>query len=163
MVTEALVSPADLVEFRGAPFQPSVVSGASGSVRSDCKWHVAPVVESTVKMRGGDSVLVLPTLRLVEVVSVTGSGGTVVTDFDWLPNGVLDRRGCFPRFVEVVFRHGFDECPPELLSVVAERAVSGAAGRVRQESLGSRSVSLESGYDSVSMSVIDRYRLGPRP
>lgn len=163
MVVEQLVSPTDLSGFRGAPFSPDVVKGASDSVRRDCEWHIAPTLEQTIRVRGGDSVLRLPTLHLVEVVSVTSSKGVPVNGFDWLPNGVLEREGGFPRFVDVVFRHGYETCPPELLNVVAERAANGSAGRVRQESLGSRSVSLESGYDSVSLSVLDKYRLFGRP
>lgn len=163
MVAEQLVSPTDLSGFRGAPFTPNAVNGACESVRRDCEWHIAPTLEQSVRLRGGDTLLRLPTLYLVEVVSVTSSKGVAVNGFDWLPNGVLERESGFPAIVDVVFRHGYESCPPELLNVVAERAANGSFGRVRQESLGSRSVSLESGYDAVSVSVLDKYRLFGRP
>lgn len=158
-----LVEANDLAGFKGAPFSPVTVSGAAGSVRDDCGWHIAPVVESTKKLRGGGTVLILPTLNLVEVVSIKSSRGTEVHGFDWLENGVIERLGGFPRIVEVVFRHGYETCPPALLGVIAERASSGSYGRVRQESLGSRSVSLESGYDSVGGAVVHKYTLPRRP
>ena len=159
-----LVEASDLTGFKGAPFPPAVMNGAAESLRTECEWHIAPVIESTVKIRAaGSDTILLPTLKLTEVVSVTGSDGQVVTGWDELENGVLERPGGFPRFVTVVFKHGHTKCPPELLTVIAERSVSAGSGRISQESLGSRSVSLEAGYDSVSMAVIDKYRLYGRP
>lgn len=163
MVDLPLAESADLQGFKGAPFTPAVIEGACQSIRDDCGWHVAPEVESTVKMRGGGTVLILPTLHLVDITSIKSSRGTVVEGFDWLPNGVVERLGGFPRMVEVTFTHGYSSCPASLLGVVAERASTGSYGRVRQESLGSRSVSLESGYDSVGGAVVQRYTLPGRP
>lgn len=163
MEDEALAVAADLAGFKGAPFSPQIVEGAADSVRSDCGWHIAPLLTTTKKMRGGGTVLILPTLNLVEVVSIKTTSGADVTDFDWLDNGVIERRHGFPRFVEVVFRHGYEKCPPALLGVIAERASSGSYGRVKQESIGGRSVSLDSGYDSVGGAVVQKYTLPGRP
>ena len=159
-----LVQGTDLVGFRGAPFPAVVLEAAAESVRTECEWHIAPVITSTVKFRaGGNDTVLLPTMRLVEVESVTTTAGVPVTGWESLDNGVLERPGGFPRFILVTFRHGFDKCPPELLAVIAERSVSSAAGRISQESLGSRSVSLEAGYDSVSMAVLQKYKLQGGP
>lgn len=161
---EPLVKGTDLIGFKGAPFPATVMDGAAESIRTECEWHIAPVIVTTVKIRaGGADTVLLPTLRLVEVEEVTSSTGEPVTGWEELENGVLERAGGFPRFINVRFRHGYEKCPPELLSVIAERSVSGAAGRISQESLGSRSVSLESGYDSVSMSVLQKYKLQGSP
>lgn len=163
MVDVALADVSELAGFKGAPFNTATVDGAADSVRSDCGWHIAPVVTTVKKMRGGGSVLILPTLNLVEVVSIKTTGGVEITGFDWLENGVVERWHGFPRFVEVEFRHGFEVCPPALLGVIAERASSGSYGRVKQESLGSRSVSLEGGYDTVGGAVVQKYTLPGRP
>lgn len=163
MVNVALADASELAGFKGAPFVPATVEGAADSIRSDCGWHIAPVVTTVKKMRGGGVVLILPTLNLVEVVSIKTSDGTVLSGFDWLDNGVVERRHGFPRFMEVTFRHGYEKCPPALLGVIAERASSGSYGRVKQESLGGRSVSLDSGYDSVGGAVVQKYTLPGRP
>ena len=158
-----LATAEDLAAFKGAPFSPPVIEGAAESVRDECGWHIAPNVTSSVRMRGGGTVLLLPTLRLTGVGLIKTSDGTVITGWDWLPNGVVERPGGFPRIVEVHFTHGYDKCPASLLGVIAERASSGSYGRVRQESLGGRSVSLESGYDTVGGSVVQKYTLPKRP
>lgn len=158
-----LASAADLAGFKGAPFSPSTIAGAADSIRSDCGWHIAPVLATTKRMRGGGTVLILPTLNLIEVVSIKTADGVEVTGYDWLDNGVVELRRGFPRFVEVTFRHGYEKCPPALLGVIAERASSGSYGRVKQESLGGRSVSLESGYDTVGGAVVHKYTLPGRP
>lgn len=158
-----LASLEELQGFKGAPFTPAVIEGAAESIRDDCGWHIAPQETSTVKVRGGGTVLLLPTLHLVDVTSIKTSGGVDVLGFDWFDNGVVERLRGFPRVVEVTFTHGYSKCPPALLGVIAERATTGSYGRVRQESLGSRSVSLESGYDSVGAGTVQKYALPRRP
>lgn len=153
----------DLAAFKGAPFSPPVIEGAGESIRDECGWHIAPVKTDTVRLRGGGCVLILPSLHVTDVVSVSTPDGAVVTGWDWLPNGVVERRVPFPRVVIVEFTHGYAKCPAALLGVIAERASTGSYGRVRQESLGSRSVALESGYDSVGGSVVQKYTLPGRP
>ena len=161
---EPLVQGAELVGFRGAPFPPAVLNAAAQSLRTECEWHIAPVVESTVKLRAGTSdTVLLPTMHLVEVLEVTSSAGDVVTGWEAMSDGTVERQGGFPRFINVRFKHGHEICPAELLAVIAERAVSGAAGRITAESLGGRAVSLESGYDSVSMAVLQKYKLQGGP
>ncbi|WP_417220510.1 hypothetical protein [Arthrobacter sp.] len=156
---EQLITAGDLVGFKGAPFPDPVIQSAAESVRTECEWHIAPVITETVKIRtAGAWFVLLPTMRLVEVLGIA-AGGQPVTGWEWYQNGVIERRGGFPHVVEIEFRHGYETCPPELLAVIAERASSGSAGRVRQESLGSRSVSLEAGYDTVGSVVLAKYTL----
>lgn len=163
MVVGPLVNASGLVAFKGAPFVQEIIDSAAGSVRDDCGWHIAPSITTTLKLRGGGVALILPTLFLTDVVSIRTTGGVEITGWDWLPNGVVERCGGFPRFVEVEFKHGYDSCPPALLGVIAERAATGSFGRVRQESLGSRSVSVESGYDPVGGAAVQKYTLPKRP
>lgn len=159
-----LVTGTELTGFKGAPFPPAVLNAAAESIRTECEWHIAPEVESVVKLRAGTSdTVLLPTMHLVEVLEVTSSAGVLLTGWEELQDGTLWRQGGFPRFINVRFKHGYDSCPPELLTVIAERAVSGSAGRISQESLGSRSVSMEAGYDSVSMAVLQKYKLQGGP
>lgn len=161
---QPLVQGSELNGFRGAPFPPAVLNAAAQSIRTECEWHIAPLVECTVKLRAGSSdTVLLPTMHLVEVLEVTSSAGDLVTGWEAMADGTLERPGGFPRFINVRFSHGHESCPAELLAVIAERAVSGAAGRITAESLGGRAVSLESGYDSVSMAVLQKYKLQGGP
>lgn len=161
---EPLVRSTELTGFRGAPFPPAVLVAAAQSIRTECEWHIAPLVESTVKLRAGTSdTVLLPTMHLVEVLEVTSSAGALLFGWEAMPDGTLERPGGFPRFINVKFRHGYESCPAELISVIAERAISGSAGRITAESLGGRAVSLESGYDSVSMAVLQKYKLQGGP
>lgn len=160
---EPLITAGDLVGFKGAPFPDPVTQGAAESIRTECEWHIAPIETETVKIRAaGATVVLLPTLKLVEVLTIT-SAGQPVTGWEHYENGVVERVGGFPHVIEVQFRHGYTKCPVDLLSVIAERASTGTAGRVRQESLGSRSVSLEAGYDTVGSVVLAKYTLHGRP
>lgn len=160
MVNEPLVTDADLTGFRGAPYPASVLGAAYESVRDECGWHIAPAVEQVVKLRGGSSVILLPSLCVTAVASVVDFDGLTIDGWEWYPNGVIESgSGTFPRTVTVTFTHGYATCPKALLPVIAERAQSQAAGRVKSESLGGRAVSLEAGYDPATEAALAKYRL----
>lgn len=163
MVDVPLIDSVDLAGFRGAPFSPAVVEAAAESLRSECGWHIAPVAEDTVRLRGGGSILLLPSLRVSGVASVVDGEGVAVTDWEWFESGVLERAGGFPRVVVVTFTHGYDWCPRELLPVIAERASSQASGRIKSEALAGRSVSLEGGYDPITDRLVSRYKVNGGP
>lgn len=159
-----LVVAADLAAFPGAPFAEDTVRAAAGQVRRICGWHIAPEITETVVLdHNGAGVLHLPSLYVKAVSSVkdvTGDTPVEVTGFRWSRAGMLSGR--FPsgfRAVEVTFTHGFDECPADLLPVIASRTQR----RAMQESLGSRSVSYSAEGDRAFESTLDTYRLGPRP
>lgn len=160
---EPLATGAALAGFKGGPFQDVVVRSAGDSIRDECGWHVAPEVTTTMKFRGEGSVILLPTMRLLDVTLVRDRDGYPVAGVDWLENGVLECAGGFPPYVEVTFKHGYKVCPPSLLPVVAERALASSGGRVKSEALAGRSVSLEGGYDPVSPKVLTNYRLQGGP
>ena len=157
-----LVSAANLAGFRGAPFPETTVESAGETVRADCGWHIAPEVEQTVKVRtGGLDTVNLPSLYVVDVVSVVDRDGAEVTGWDFWENGVLDRPGGFPDIIKVTFRHGYQSCPKDLHGIIAERSGSQASGRVKAESLAGRSVQLDGGYDPNTPAILAAYRLEP--
>jgi hypothetical protein len=157
---EPMVSASDLTGFNGGPFAEPVVASAGDSIRDECGWHIAPEITDVMKFRGEGAVILLPTLKLVSLISVTDRDGQAVSGVDWLENGIIERAGGFPPYVEVTFVHGYRVCPRSLLAVVAERASARSAGRVKSEALAGRSVSLEGGYDPVSPNVLQKYKLG---
>lgn len=157
-----LVQPADLGGFRGAPFEETVVTAAGESIRSECGWHIAPALEQTTRIRTGrlDTVN-LPSLHVVDVVSVLDRDGAPVTGWDWWEHGVLDRPGGFPETITVTFRHGYEACPKDLYGIIAERSGSQATGRIKAEALMGRSVQLDGGYDPNTPAILAGYRLNP--
>ena len=162
--TEPLVQDTELNGFRGAPFPSNVVEAAAESIRTDCEWHIAPSIQETLKVRGGGSVLLLPTLHLTAVASIVDNHGYLVEGWEFFEDGTIERHtGAFPRFVTVTFTHGYTQCPRELLQAIAERAASGAAGRIKSEALAGRSVALEGWYDPATEGALVKYRLSGRP
>jgi hypothetical protein len=167
----ALVAPTDLADFPGAPFAASLVAAASEQVRRQCGWHIAPLVTETfVVDSDGGRVLLLPTMRLVtvtEVRNIAGSTPEVLTGWRKSPAGMLFRASGWPagfQTVEVDMQHGYEACPDELLPIIAERCqVFAKDGSVRQESLGSRSVSYGLAEGSASAEVLARFMLPGSP
>lgn len=161
-----MIEASDLVGFAGAPYQQKAIDAAVGSIRAQCEWHIAPPVEETWTMRtGGTDTLVLRTLRVVDVVAVASPyrQGLTPADVYDLGDGVLLMPGGWPELVTITVRHGFDQCPPELLALIADRArTATVGGRIKQESLAGRSVALEGGVDSATDTVLSRYMLGGR-
>lgn len=162
-----LVSTGDMTGFPGAPFAASVLRSAAESVRDECGWHIAPPVTETLKVRTVGPVAILPTLRIVSVSEVRDAkSGRVITGWCVDDESQTIRGLPHGRRVEVDLEHGHEACPPALLPAIADRAKAIAAGGyIRQESLGSRSVSYATGPD-VGVGAADplaRYKLPPRP
>lgn len=162
-----LVKSDELTGFPGAPFSSGVVSAVADAVRVDAGWHIAPVRVETVEVDTDCSrVALLPSLRVVEVSEVRDAdSGNVISGWRLSKHrGTLTRRsGSWPAQIEVDLTHGYESCPPALFPVIAERAQRVRAGLVRQESLGSRSVSYSADYDRVGSSILARFALPPRP
>lgn len=159
-----LVTKDDLAEFPGAPFKESTVEAAAGQVRRICGWHIAPSLTMTLTLdHDGSGVLYLPSLHVTDVSAIrdlTGSEPREIDRWRWSGAGLVE--GAFPRgfrSVEVTLTHGYSECPPDLLPVLASRTQR----RAMQESLGSRSVSYSAEGDRAFESTLESYRLGPRP
>lgn len=170
MVAEPLVTDEELSDFPGYPFSEGVLESVAAQVRDLCNWHIAPVVEGTVTVRSrGGTVLVLPSLRVEEVLSVEDAAtGDPVTGYVLMDDGTLERDWPFPKRVRVTLRHGFAKCPPALLRPIADEAAAvKRGGRVTSESLQSRSVSLASSGSSLTGKlagpVLARYTVRGRP
>jgi len=161
MVDDPLISADDLTGFRGAPFPQAVADAAAGAVRAECGWHIAPEVEQTLRLRGGSTHLLLPTLKLNGVASITDADGNALTGWEWFESGVVESNwGAFPRVVIVTFTHGYRACPAELLPAIAERASAQAAGRVKSQTAGTFSVSMDTTEDPFS--AVAKYRIPGR-
>lgn len=157
-----------------------LLAAAEATVRSYCRWHIAPArVDDEVTVDGsGSPVLALPTLHLSGVTSITED--TVPVDaagVQWSTAGYLYRPTPWTtklRGVTATITHGYPEVPVEVQAVVlavAARAVVSPDGVVRQ-SVGSVSVTFsQSGFNVAGgvalldheTAVLDRYRLPVRP
>lgn len=156
-----LVQGDQLVGFAGAPYHPSAIDAAVGALRAECEWHIAPPRVDTWTIRtGGQDTIVLRTLN-VEAIQAIAPAVDPAQVHD-LGDGVLHLPGGWPHVVTITVSHGFEVCPPELLPLIAGRARAGVAGRVRSESIGGRSVTLESGADPAADAVLSKYMLGGR-
>lgn len=166
------VDTTDLSDFRaGDPA--TLVGQAQSRIRSYCEWHVAPKITETILVDGrGSPSLQLPSLHVVDVTSITNEGELVdPDDYDWSADGyvVLNNGGWWsrrPRQVEVVFQHGYEDVPADLVGVavaLASRLATSPSG-VKREAAGA--VSLEYGssdFFADEREILDRYKLPPRP
>ena len=151
-------------------------AAASAAVRSYCGWHIAPSITETVTVDGsGGSVLLLPTLRLTNLADVVNDGQPV-SDPEWSVNGLV--RGKWTskfRGITLTMTHGYDEPPPDVLVIVADMAKARALDVVGASTVQAGSFGITFGTNShvaqagavgisrMQRSVLDRYKLPPRP
>ena len=139
-------------------------SAAVAKVRSHCRWHIAPSVTETVTVDGsGAPIIVLPTLRLTDLISITNDG-TAVTSPEWSTSGMVYRGTCAswsPKFRSVVaeMTHGFDTWPEDLEAVTVELAAATSLAGVKQISSGSHQVSFETSMNAHVLETLERYKL----
>lgn len=115
------------------------LKAAQASIRAYCGWHVAPIVEETITRDGsGRSTLLLPTMHVVDVLSVHVAGEDVTDRVRWSEAGMLEGV-VFPRRfrnVQVTLLHGYDpDAVPDLAALiiaVGSRASAGSGGVVQQ-------------------------------
>lgn len=115
---------------------------AEALVREYCGWHIAPLrtgIEVTVD-GSGSQVLDLPTLMLLDVVSILEDGVTVaLSDVQWTEAGYLWRATPWTselRGVVVTIDHGYEDVPASVEGVVqavAQRAVQNPGSLVRKQ------------------------------
>lgn len=143
------------------------LAGASGIVRTYCRWEISREEAATFKVDGsGVRVLSLPTLHITDVTSVEVDGTplTVNTDVFWATRGQLYRAEDWPRWstVEVVADSGYVDTPDVIKIVtlsLAARLVanpsalkSAAVGAVQRTFADTRLNSLE-------LALLDAFRL----
>lgn len=164
--------------------QPTPEDVARSAARRFCGWHVTPVREGDVmKMDGpGSPLLVLPTLRLIELTSVVENGVTldVANDLFVSTRGLVRKRsgawwsGNYGAIV-VTMTHGFpadidadDKLPnaAEFNAAVASYAGRSAASKFR--AIGpfqydTQSMAASSAFSVVERSLLEQYRLESAP
>jgi len=128
----SLVTPEEFQKFQtGDPA--TFLNSASSLVQRYCGWEIAPREERTFVLDGrGSQHLWLPTLLLVDVVSVKNDGKDVpVEDFDWSSTGWIGLRcGAWSvraSGIEVTCISGYEETPADLAGVIMAVAARGAA------------------------------------
>ena len=145
---------------------------AVSALRQACGWHVAPVVMSTARVRVEGGVIVLPSLRVTRVVEVKWRGEVIdPACYELMPEPVIYLRGHSlsrePVVVEVIFEHGYDGMPGELVSLLGAAASRGSAGslvtQVGQVKFGGSGILPGAAEAMAAAPALARYRLGPRP
>ena len=108
----------------------------------------------------GCAVQMLPTLRLVDLVSITNDGAAV-SNPEWSASGFV--RGlwsCRLRGVTATMRHGYEDWPADLLGALVELATDDQKARVSQVTNRAYQVSFDIDAETERQrSVLDRYRL----
>ncbi len=134
-------------------------------VRAFCGWHIAPEVTETLTLDGrGGYLFFLPTLRLVDVVSITNDG-TLLEDPEWSSTGMVRNPYLWTRKFRAVvaeITHGYEEWPAELLAVMTEMASTGTSeyAGVKAVTSGPHQVTFETtSVSSASREVLGRYQL----
>lgn len=171
MALPNLIEPEALDGLPGGPYTEEMAEVGAHTVRRAARWHIAPVIKETIILdHDGAGVVRLPSLRVVDVLSVVDISRAEDRPLEyrrhyrWSEAGLLS--GKFPagfRVLSVTLEHGFDECPPELLPVIAQASKE---GRTRTRQAGPFQETYEAGLDShptSTASVLSLYSLGPRP
>lgn len=150
-----------------------LLGGALAAARAYCGWHVIPEVEETVTVDGpGSPLLVVPTLRLVDVTELSEDGTAVdLAGVEWSGRGLLRKtsRACWTgryRGIAATIKHGFASAPDFNSAVLAAVDRIGAGGG---ETVGpfkfpdSGSASAGSTFSAAEKAILDLYRLEPAP
>lgn len=155
------------------------LKAVTSSIRKEAGWHIGPVVEAhSVTLDGpGGRILHLPTLKLLNLVSVTELGTAVDLagdSHDWSELGLVEKRdGTYwtDRFRKIVavMDHGYEDVADLkflALSLVS-RGLSSPLGATREQA-GSMSIQWATPTPGVAgglvplpseLRIMDRYRL----
>jgi hypothetical protein len=119
-VANDLVTPSDLSDFPGAPYDDTIVDIAVAQLRNEAGWHIAPVRVETIEVYSlGGPHLWLPSLRVLAVTEVR-IGDVTYTDGWTEHRSTLHRSGGWAvGIAEVDIEHGYADTPLELLPLVA--------------------------------------------
>lgn len=139
------------------------VKAAQATIRAYCGWHIAPVIDETIRIDSHPGDLLLPTQHLLDVTQVLLADGTdIVDDIEWSRSGIIRRRhGAFPdRFggLTVAMQHGYE--PAEVPDVIMLMQTIGRRARsqpgVSSQSVNGASVSyLTAGGAPLSVPLLD--------
>lgn len=148
---------------------------ACARVRSAAGWHIAPVVTETVTVAGaGLPYVAVRTLRLLDVSAATDQGVAVTPKWREsgyvYPDAVGGSWGASFDGVQLTIRHGYEQCPEDLLDAIkaAVGSVVPAQYAGRRLVAGPFQSDLSKASASViwtpdQLAVIDHYTLPPSP
>lgn len=126
------------------PFLGYALDVATRMIRDHCGWFVGPVTTDTLHLDGpGSRLLVLPTLRIVEVTAVRQDDAPIDMATVRVSRGSGMLRTSSPLSdefgaIEVDLRHGYDTVPEPIVDLtlqMAARALGSPLGVVREQSL----------------------------
>jgi hypothetical protein len=123
------------------------LEAATAAIQDAAGWHIAPIRQQTMRLTARGPLLLLPTLRLTELVSVT-NGGTAVRldDIDYglfeTGDGLLAYGGWTQRRggITATFEHGYPRVPAaleDLCMIMAARSMGSPLGVTNERSLAS--------------------------
>lgn len=145
------------------------------AVQDYCGWHIAPVLTETITVDSENGhTLHLPTLRLVDLVSVKVDGEDVTESLRFSKHGMVEWKSPCRRFprgfgrIEVTMRHGFEKMPAGVSAVVSSRAAN-AGGGPKQIMAGpfliingNEDMDGINGYSDSALVALERYRIKAR-
>ncbi|NII42294.1 hypothetical protein E9228_002952 [Curtobacterium flaccumfaciens] len=126
------------------PFLATALAVATQMIRDHCGWVVGPVATDTLFLDGpGSRLLVLPTLRIVEVTAIRQSGQPLDSTSYRVSRSTGMIRSATPLSaefgaIEVDLRHGYDPVPEPIVDLtlqMAARALGSPLGVVREQTL----------------------------
>lgn len=167
---DPLVTEGDLNDYLQRPVPPNqaalAVVGASGIVRSHCRWEISREEAVTFKVDGsGSQVLGLPSLYVTDVTSVAVNTVPLdLADLRWSKRGQLYRSTGWARWstVEVECDSGYTDIPDVIKIVtlsVAARYVNNPQG-LRSATVGAvQRTYANTQLNSLELALLDAFRL----
>lgn len=156
----------------GVPLEPIVsaqpalspafwMNAANAAIRSECGWHVAPIITETLTLDGSGGVnLLLPSRRVRSVLRALNNGVDVTTDVHSSGNGILELPTGWTRHlgaVEIEIIHGYAVAEVADVAGVIAAAATRGGGMIRNQSVASGSV----GYAIVELLESEKRKLDP--
>ena len=169
------------------PRTPLLLAGALSAARAYCGWHVMPERPDELVLDGpGSTMLLLPTLRLVELTAVTENRRSIdLTTLEWSPRGMVRKINQFQHDahfghhhhhgangwtsklsgITVKITHGFETAPDFNAAVLAavDRIASNGYEAIGPFQLKSEVAAADgSTFSAAEKGILDLYRLEPR-
>lgn len=156
------------------------LNAAHGAIRNYCGWHVAPIITETITLDGsGGRTLLLPSKRIVNLLTVTSDGADVTDKVSTSKRaGIIEIDGawsCKLGGITVELEHGYlaDEVPEVAGLIVTLTKRAKDAGRtVASQGVGPANIRYITGSDGAAPGVplfaqeketLDPYRLNWGP
>lgn len=152
------------------PGLPAAIDAAVDAVRTYCDWHIWPARTVTMRLDGeGGKVLTLPTLHVTQLDDIREQGHLIDPEtYEWSASGDVRRlAGSWTqrwRGLEVDLTHGYAQCPPALLALLADTVSDALSNPVGAPSaIGpfqwATQIPASSRWLSEQRTLLDHYRL----